>query len=88
MSQSKIDKLTREIEKKKASIEGYEGKLHEAREMHKSGRIDKVQLSKAKAKYQQKIREARSVIHRKEKARLHFEKDLKEKREKKEKKGK
>ncbi len=78
----KIEKLTREIEKKKAVIERYEATIREAREMHKAGGLDKLQLAKAKAKYQEKIREARSVIHRKEKARLQFEKDIREKREK------
>lgn len=78
----KIEKLTKDIDKIKAEIEKHEEKIHQAKEMHKSGRIDKDQLSRAKHKYQGKIRECRSTIHRKEKARLQFEKDEKEKREK------
>jgi hypothetical protein len=78
----KIEKLTKDIEKLKAEIEKHEDKIHQAKEMEKTGRIDKDQLSRAKHKYQTKIRECRATIHRKEKARLHFEKEEKEKREK------
>ena len=71
----KIDRITKDIDKKKVEILKYEDKIHEAREMHKKGRIDKDQWTKAKNKYQRKIRECRSNIHHKEKARLHYEKE-------------
>lgn len=82
----KIEKLTKDIEKMKRDIGNYEDKLQEAREYHKKGRIDKDGWSKARHKYQEKIRMVQIGIRRKEKARLHYEKDEKEKREKKEKK--
>ena len=77
----KIEKLTKDIEKFKQDIEKYEDKLREAREYHKKGRIDKDQWAKARHRYQEKIRIAQVAIRRKEKARLHFEKDEREKRE-------
>jgi len=76
----RIDKLTKEIDRKKQEIAKYDKRILEARELHKAGRIDKDQLTKARHKYQTKIRECRAVIHRKEKARLHFEKEEKEKK--------
>ena len=82
----KIEKLGKDIEKLRHDIEKYEDKIQEAREYHKKGRIDKDGWSKARHKYQLKIRTAQIAIRRKEKARLLFEKDEKEKREKKEKK--
>jgi hypothetical protein len=85
-SMGKIEKLGKDIEKLKHDIEKYEDKIQEAREYHKKGRIDKDGWSKARHKYQLKIRTAQIAIRRKEKARLHFEKEEKEKREKKEKK--
>ncbi len=78
----KIDKLTKDIDKLKKDIEKYEDKIREAREYHKRGRIDKDGWTKARHKYQEKIRVAQVSIRRKEKARLHFEKDEKEKKEK------
>jgi hypothetical protein len=78
----KIDKLSKDIEKLKKDIEKYEDKIREAREYHKRGRIDKDGWTKARHKYQEKIRVAQVSIRRKEKARLHFEKDEKEKKEK------
>lgn len=83
----KIDKLTKDIDKFKQEIEKFEAKLQEAREYHKKGRIDKDGWAKARHKYQEKIRTAQIAIRRKEKARLHFEKEEKEKKEDKEKKG-
>ena len=82
----KIDKLTKDIENLKLDIEKFEAKLQEAREYHKKGRIDKDGWSKARHKYQEKIRIAQISIRRKEKARLHFEKEEKEKKEGKDKK--
>ncbi|MGA1792428.1 MAG: hypothetical protein ACMUHM_00600 [Thermoplasmatota archaeon] len=84
----KIEKLTKDIEKLRQDIEKFEAKLQEAREYHKKGRIDKDGWSKARHKYQERIRTAQIAIRRKEKARLHFEKDEKEKKEDKEKKEK
>ncbi|MFW3145643.1 MAG: hypothetical protein ACMUIE_02390 [Thermoplasmatota archaeon] len=84
----KIEKLTKDIEKYKRDIEKFEDKLQEAREYHKKGRIDKDQWSRARHKYQEKIRTAQIAIRRKEKARLLFEKDEKEKKEKKDGKDK
>lgn len=78
----KIEKLTKSIMKYKVDIEGYEGKLQEARELHKSGRIDKDKWFAARHKYQEKIRSTQIAIRRKEKARLQLEKELKEKKEK------
>ncbi|MGA1848271.1 MAG: hypothetical protein ACMUHB_02925 [Thermoplasmatota archaeon] len=78
----KIDKLTKDIDKLKKDIEKYEDKIREAREYHKRGRIDKDGWTKARHRYQEKIRVAQVSIRRKEKARLHFEKDEKEKKEK------
>jgi hypothetical protein len=78
----KIEKLTKDIEKYKADIAKYESKLVDARELHKAGRIDKDKLFSIRHKYQEKIRGVQIAIRRKEKARLHFEKDLKEKLEK------
>lgn len=78
----KIEKLTKDIQKKKKDIEKFEDKIHKARELHKVGRIDKDKWTKARHKYQTKIRAARASIHKKEKARLHFEKEEKEKRNK------
>jgi hypothetical protein len=78
----KIDKLTKDIDKLKMEIQKHEDKLQEARDLHKAGRIDKDQWSKARHKYQEKIRVAQISIRRKEKARLTFEKEEKEKREK------
>lgn len=78
----KIEKLTKDIERYRIDIEKYEGKLVEARELHKAGGIDKDKLFSIRHKYQEKIRAAQIAIRRKEKARLHFEKDLKEKLEK------
>ena len=46
----KIDRITKDIDKKKVEILKYEDKIHEAREMHKKGRIDKDQRTKAKHK--------------------------------------
>ncbi|HHD15906.1 MAG TPA: hypothetical protein ENK47_04285 [Euryarchaeota archaeon] len=80
----KIEKLTKGIEKLKTDIENYEEKIHEARELHKSGRLDKDKWAKARHKYQEKIRIAQVAIRRKEKARLLFEKEEKKKREGKE----
>mgnify|MGYP001095100670 CR=1 FL=1 len=79
----KIEKLTKDIQKKKREIEKFEDKIRKARELHKEGRIDKDKWTKAKHKYQTKIRAIRSVINKKEKARLHFEKEEKKKKEKK-----
>lgn len=84
----KIEKLTKDIEKLKMDIEKYEDKIREAREYHKKGRIDKDGWTKARHRYQEKIRVAQVSIRRKEKARLHFEKDEKEKREKEQKEQK
>ncbi|MGA1873425.1 MAG: hypothetical protein ACMUHY_07105 [Thermoplasmatota archaeon] len=84
----KIDKLTNDIEKLRQEIEKFEAKLQEAREYHKKGRIDKDGWTKARHKYQEKIRSAQVAIRRKEKARLHFEKEEKEKKDDKGKKGK
>jgi len=78
----KIEKLTKDIEKKKLEIEQYEAKIREARNLLKEGRIDKDQWTRARIKYQERIRAVRSTIHVKEKARMHFEKEEKEKREK------
>ena len=78
----KIDKLNKDIEKLKKEIEGFEDKIDEARKMLKVGRIDKDQWTRARLKYQEKIRVNRSTINRKEKVRLHFEKKEKEKKEK------
>jgi hypothetical protein len=78
----KIEKLNKDIEKYRLDIEGYESKLVEARELHKSGRLDKDNLFTIRHKYQERIRSAQIAIRRKEKARLHYEKDLKEKLEK------
>jgi hypothetical protein len=78
----KIDKLTKDIDKLKKDIEKYEDKIREAREYHKKGRIDKDGWTKARHRYQEKIRIAQVTIRRKEKARLHFEKDEKEKKDK------
>jgi hypothetical protein len=83
----KIEKLTKDIEKYRVDIEKFEGKLVEARELHKTGGIDKDKLFSIRHKYQEKIRAAQIAIRRKEKARLHFEKDLKEKLEKEKKKA-
>ncbi len=78
----KIEKLTKDIENYKLEIEKYEGKLVEAKELHKSGGIEKDKLFSIRHKYQEKIRATQIAIRRKEKARLHYEKDLKEKLEK------
>jgi hypothetical protein len=78
----KIDKLTKDIEKLKLDILKHEEKLQQARELHKAGRIDKVKWAKARHKYQEKIRVAQVTIRRKEKARLTFEKQEKERKEK------
>ncbi|MGA1819437.1 MAG: hypothetical protein ACMUHU_00345 [Thermoplasmatota archaeon] len=86
MAMGKIDKLTKDIENLKLDIEKFEAKLQEAREYHKKGRIDKDGWSKARHKYQEKIRIAQISIRRKEKARLHFEKEEKERKEGKDKK--
>lgn len=75
----KIEKLSKDIEKLRRDIEKFEDKLQEAREYHKSGRIDKDQWAKARHKYQEKIRIAQVSIRRKEKARLHFDKEGKKK---------
>ena len=64
-------------------IEKFEDKIAQAKEIHKSGRIDKDQLAKARHKYQVKIRVSQVTIRRKEKARLQFEKHEKERKEKK-----
>lgn len=77
----KIEKLNKDIENLKKDIEKYEEKLQKARELHKQGRFDKDQWSKIRHKYQEKIRTAQVVIRRKEKARLTFEKQEKEKKE-------
>lgn len=77
----KIDRLTKDIEKLRQDIVKHEDKIQEARELHKSGRIDKDQWAKARHKYQEKIRIAQISIRRKEKARLTFEKHEKEKLE-------
>ena len=82
----KIDKLTKEIEKQRRDIDKFEEKLQEAREYHKAGRFDKDQWAKTRHKYQEKIRVAQVVIRRKEKARLHFEKEEKEKKKENDKK--
>ncbi|MBN1540397.1 MAG: hypothetical protein JW939_09655 [Candidatus Thermoplasmatota archaeon] len=84
----KIEKLTKDIEKLRQDIGKYEEKLGEAREFHKKGRIDKDGWAKARHKYQEKIRTAQIAIRRKEKARLHFEKEEKERKEDKAKKEK
>ena len=78
----KIDKLSKDIEKLKQEIIKHEDKLQKARDLHKSGRIDKDQWTKARHKYQEKIRVAQISIRRKEKARLTFEKQDKERKEK------
>ena len=83
-----MEKLTRSIEKKKVEIEGYEAKIAEGRQLLKDGRIDKDHFTKARLKYQERIRGVRTTIHRKEKARLQLEKQEKEKREEKEEKAK
>ncbi len=84
----KIEKLTKSIEKKKIEIVDYEAKIDDGRQMLKDGRIDKDHFTKARLKYQEKIRAVRTTIHRKEKARLQLEKKEKEKREEKEEKAK
>ncbi|MBN1390125.1 MAG: hypothetical protein JXA22_05730 [Candidatus Thermoplasmatota archaeon] len=84
----KIEKLTKDIDKLKLDIVKCEEKLQEAREYHKKGKIDKDGWSKARLRYQEKIRTTQIAIRRKEKARLHFEKEEKEKREEKSKKEK
>jgi len=84
----RIENLTRDITKLKKDIEKFEDKIRLARDLNKSGRIDKDKWSKARLKYQEKIRAAQIAIRRKEKARLQIEKDEKEKKEQKEKKEK
>lgn len=84
----RIEKLTKDIDKLKVEIVGYEDKIKEARQMLKDGKLGKDQWTRARLKYQEKIRVVRATIHRKEKARLHFEKEEKEKREKEKEKSK
>ena len=79
----KIEKILKDIQKLKDDIEKFEDKIAQAKEIHKSGRIDKDQLAKARHKYQVKIRVSQVTIRRKEKARLQFEKHEKERKEKK-----
>lgn len=79
----KIERLTKDIENLKEDIDEYEEKIQKARDYHKSGRFDKDQWTKTRHKYQEKIRVAQITIRRKEKARLTFEKQEKEKREEK-----
>lgn len=78
----KIERLNKDIEKYRIEIENYEGKLVEAKELHKSGGIDKDKLFSIRHKYQEKIRASQIAIRRKEKARLQFEKQIKEDLEK------
>lgn len=78
----KIERLTKDIEKYKIEIVNYEGKLVKAKELHKSGGIDKDKLFSIRHKYQEKIRATQIAIRRKEKARLLFEKQIKEDLEK------
>ena len=80
----KIEKLTKDIDKLKKHIEKYEEKLRTARDLHKQGRFDKDKWAKIRHDFQEKIRTTQVIIRRKEKARLTFEKQEKEKREKKE----
>jgi len=82
----KIEKLTKDIDNQKKDIEKFEEKLRTARDYHKQGRFDKDKWAKIRHTYQEKIRTAQVVIRRKEKARLTFEKQEKEKRDSKEKK--
>ncbi len=83
----KIERLNKDIEKYRTEIEKYEGKLVEAKELHKSGGIDKDKLFSIRHKYQEKIRASQIAIRRKEKARLLFEKKIKEDLEKEKEKG-
>ncbi|MCU0799401.1 MAG: hypothetical protein MUC62_06995 [Candidatus Thermoplasmatota archaeon] len=83
----KIERLTKDIEKYKLEIEKFEGKLVEAKELHKSGGIDKDKLFSIRHKYQEKIRSSQIAIRRKEKARLQIEKEIKENLEKEKEKG-
>ncbi|MFO8051060.1 MAG: hypothetical protein R6V01_05105 [Thermoplasmatota archaeon] len=80
----KIQKLTKDIDRLRKDIDRYEEKLIKARELHKKGRFDKDKWAKIRHKYQEKIRTSQVAIRRKEKARLTFEKQEREKREKKE----
>lgn len=79
----KIRKLTAQIRKLEKKIEKYEEKLERAKELMEQGRITKAQYQKAKMEYSERIRGLRGAIHRKEKARLYAERELKEKEKKK-----
>ncbi|MEA3559741.1 MAG: hypothetical protein U9R75_10860 [Candidatus Thermoplasmatota archaeon] len=80
----RIERLTKDIDNLKKDIEKYEEKLRKARDLHKQGRFDKDKWTKIRHTYQEKRRTAQVTIRRKEKARLTFEKQEKENREKKE----
>ncbi len=76
---SKIDKLTREIERLEIKIERYEDKLDDYKAQMRRKQITKATFQKKKQLISDHIRGLRGTIHRKEKARQTFERQLREK---------
>jgi len=83
----KIEKLNRDIQKLEDKITLLEYEIDEAKGRLGDKIITKADFTTLKHKNQLKIRDFRTAIRRKEKARLHHEKKIKEKAEKKRKKA-
>ena len=82
----KIDKLNKDINKIKTRIHAIEEEMNEAKQDLADKIITKAEFTKFKQKHQMKVRDLHSAIGKKEKARVHFEKKIREKEEKKQKK--
>ena len=86
MSESKVRKLTKQIEKLEGSIAQLEDRIEIAREKAENGDINKAEFYKYKQELTVEARAIRGTIRRKEKARLIQERNVKEIRKEKEKK--
>ena len=84
----KVEKLNRDISRLENKIEFIEDDLENARQDLTDKIITKAEFTTLKQKHQLRIRDLRTAIARKEKARLLQEKKLREKAEKKEAKKK
>jgi hypothetical protein len=74
-----IRKVNRDIAKIELKIEKLEDKLDGIKEQKEKGKITKAKFQKAKMNNSRKIRDLRTAIARKKKARATFEKKIKDK---------
>lgn len=86
MSEAKVKKLTKQIEKLEGNIAHLEDRIEIAREKSVAGDISKAEFYKFKQELTVEARAIRGTIRRKEKARLFQERKVKEVRKEKEKK--